>query len=118
MNTEYVALNEKATVGDAIAALRANEELLENLNTLFLIDSDEHLVASVPLARLFIADTDRPLAELAADSLIQVDVDEKQKRVTELFDKYNILTLPVIDEKQRLAGVITADDIISVLRSS
>ena len=43
-------------------------------------------------------------------------VDEKQDRVTEYFDKYNLLTLPVVDEEGKLAGVITADDIISVLR--
>jgi Mg/Co/Ni transporter MgtE len=43
-------------------------------------------------------------------------VDEKQDRVTEFFDKYNILTLPVVDQEGRLEGVITADDIISVLR--
>lgn len=117
MNTEYVALNEKATVGEAISVVRGNEELLENLNTLFLIDANEKLVASVPLARLFIADSARPLKDLAADTLIQVSVGERQDRVTELFDKYNVLSLPVAGEDGKLAGVITADDIISVLRS-
>lgn len=116
MNTEYVALHENSTVADAVEALRGNEELLENLNTLFLIDADEKLVAAVPLARLFIAESGSPLKSLAAGSAIRVDVDEKQKRVTELFDKYNVLTLPVVDSRGRLAGVITADDIISVLR--
>ncbi len=61
MNTEYVALHETSTVGDAIAALRGNEELLETLNTLFLIDADEKLVAAIPLARLFIADPAQPV---------------------------------------------------------
>ena len=70
----------------------------------------------MPLARLFIAAGDAQLKELAAETLIQVTVDEKQDRVTELFDKYNLLTLPVVDEDGKLAGVITADDIISVLR--
>ena len=56
------------------------------------------------------------LKELATETLIQVTVDENQDRVTELFDKYNLLTLPVVDEDGKLAGVITADDIISVLR--
>ncbi|MBS1871758.1 MAG: magnesium transporter [Acidobacteria bacterium] len=117
MNTEYVALKESATVADAIVALRVNEELLENLNTIFLTDGEERLIAAVPLARLFVADNSRPLKELAHDALISVEVDEKQKFVTHLFDKYNVLTLPVTDEG-KLAGVITADDIISVLRSS
>jgi Mg/Co/Ni transporter MgtE len=116
MNTEFVALHEHATVADAMAALKGNEELLENLNTLLLIDADERLVGVVPLARLFVASGPTELKELCAETLIQVSVDEKQDRVTELFDKYNLLTLPVVDEEGKLVGVITADDIISVLR--
>ncbi len=116
MNTEYVSLHDAATVTDALSAFRGNEDLLENLNTLFLVDAEERLSASIPLARLFIAAGNAPLKELASDTLIQVTVDEKQDRVTELFDKYNLLTLPVVDEDGKLAGVITADDVISVLR--
>src|SRR5258708_11732472 len=116
MNTEYVVLHDNASVADAIAALRGNEDLLEVLNTLFLVDADEKLVAAIPLARLFVAAGDTRLKDLASETLIEVPVDEKQNRVTELFDKYNLLTLPVVDEDGKLAGVITADDIISVLR--
>jgi magnesium transporter len=102
---------------DALAALRGNEDLLESLNTLFLVDADEKLCGAIPLARLFIASGGAKLKDLAAETLIQVDVDLDQDRVTELFDKYNLLTLPVVDEDGKLAGVITADDIISVLRA-
>ncbi|HTP00619.1 MAG TPA: CBS domain-containing protein, partial [Anaerolineales bacterium] len=116
MNTEFVALHENANVGDAIAALKGNEDLLDGLNTLFLVDEEEKLSAAIPLARLFVAAGDARLKDLAAETMIQVRVDEKQHRVTELFDKYNLLTLPVVDEDSKLAGVITADDIISVLR--
>jgi sporulation protein YlmC with PRC-barrel domain/CBS domain-containing protein len=116
MNTEYVSLPDTATVADAMAALRTNEDLLETLNTLFLVDAGERLVASVPLARLFVAAGDTFLKDLAAETLVQVSVEETQNRITELFDKYNLLTLPVLDEEGKLAGVITADDIISVLR--
>src|SRR4051794_15298142 len=55
MNTEYVSLHENASVMDALAALRGNEDLLETLNTLFLVDADERLTAAIPMARLFIA---------------------------------------------------------------
>jgi Mg/Co/Ni transporter MgtE len=116
MNTEYVSLHDAATVTDALSAFKGNEDLLENLNTLFLVDGEERLSAAIPLARLFIARGNARLKELASDTLIQVTVDEKQDRVTELFDKYNLLTLPVVDEDGKLAGVITADDVISVLR--
>jgi sporulation protein YlmC with PRC-barrel domain len=116
MNTEYVALPEAATVADALEALRANEDLLEQLNTIFLVDAQERLVASIPLARLFVAPADAKLIEMASDPLIQAAVGKSQNRVVEQFDKYNLLTMPVVDEEGRLAGVITADDIISVLR--
>jgi magnesium transporter len=116
MNTEFVSLHENASVMDALAALRGNEDLLESLNTLFLVDPDERLTAAIPLARLFVASGGSKLRESAAGTLISVNVDETQDRVTELFDKYNLLTLPVVDEDGKLTGVITADDIISVLR--
>jgi Mg/Co/Ni transporter MgtE len=116
MNTEYVVLHDNATVTDAMAALKGNEELLESLNTLFLIDEEERLTAAIPLARLFLARGDGRLKELASETLLQVTVDETQDRVTEFFDKYNLLTLPVVDDEGKLAGVITADDIISILR--
>jgi len=117
MNTEYVALADGASALDAMAALRDNEDLLESLNTLFLIDAEGRPTATIPLARLFVARAGALAKELAAETLITVPVDEHQDRITELFDKYNLLTLPVVDAEGRLAGVITADDVISVLRN-
>src|SRR5580704_12010942 len=116
MNTEYVALSDAATVADALRTLKNNEELLESLNTLFLVDAGDRLKAAVPLARLFLHEGATPLQSLATESLISAPVKERQDRVTELFDKYNLLALPVVGEDGKLAGVITADDIISVLR--
>jgi magnesium transporter len=116
MNTEFISLHDNASVMDALSALKGNEDLLESLTTLFLVDEDGRLAASIPLARLFLAAGTAKLKDLASEPLIQVNIDANQHRVTELFDKYNLLTLPVVDEDGKLAGVITADDIISVLR--
>ena len=116
MNTEFVALPESGSVADAVALLRSWEDGLESLNTVFLVDPEERLTATVPLARLFVAESGARLKDLASQDLIQAHVDERQERVTELFDKYNLLALPVVDNDGKLAGVITADDIISVLR--
>ncbi len=116
MNTAFVAVPEDATVAEAMDALKAHEDKLETLNTIFLVDSGERLRAAVPLARLFTAAGNMPLKDLAAEDLLQVDVTEKQDRITEIFDKYNLLTLPVVDEAGKLEGVITADEVISLLR--
>jgi len=89
---------------------------MESLNTLFLLDAGERLTGVVPLARLFLHDGATPLRTLAVEALIDVPVEDDRDRVTELFDKYNLLALPVVHEDRKLAGVITADDIISVLR--
>jgi Mg/Co/Ni transporter MgtE len=116
MSTEFVSLPEEATVADAAAALKHTEDLLESLNTLFLVDKNDRLRAAVPLARVFVAQPGEPLWKFRTDTLIQVTVRERETRVMELFDKYNILTLPVTDDEGRMEGVITADDVISALR--
>jgi magnesium transporter len=116
MNTEYVALPEATTVAGAMEFLRGQEDVLESLNVLFLVDPEGHLIATVPLARVFLASGDTTLASLAPEKLRKAYVGEKQNRLTELFDKYNLITLPIVDAEGRLAGVVTADDIISVLR--
>jgi len=116
MNTEYVALPEAATVREAIEYLRGQEELLESVNVLFLVDSEGVLKAAVPLARIFLAAGETPLRKLAPEKLRRAALDVKQDELTELFDKYNLITLPIVDSEGRLAGVVTADDIISVLR--
>ncbi len=116
MTTEYVALREEATVADALEALRANEDILETLNTFFLIDAEGRLRSTVPLARLLLQDAQTPLLSLSSGRPLSVAATESQKRVAELFDRYNLLCLAVRDEEGALAGVITADDIISLLR--
>ncbi len=116
MNTEYVALPEAATVREAIEHLRGQEELLESVNVLFLVNADGVLKSAVPLARLFLAAGDTELRKLAPEKLRRAALDVKQDELTELFDKYNLITLPIVDGEGRLAGVVTADDIISVLR--
>ena len=117
MNTQFVALPEDALTGDAAAAIEAAEELLETLNTLFLVDAR----AGPPRRFRWPASSSRgpePVSRISPRRrCITAPVDEAQHRITEQFDKYNLLTLPVVDEEGKLAGVITADDIISVLRN-
>jgi CBS domain-containing protein/sporulation protein YlmC with PRC-barrel domain len=116
MNTEFIALPEGATVADAIVSLRENEANLDNIYTIFLVDQDARFSAAVPLTRLFLAAGDAPLLDLAAEPRLFVPVDERQDRIAEIFDKYNLLALPVVDEDHKLVGVISVDDVVTVLR--
>ena len=116
MDPGYLALPEHATVRDALDELKKNEEMLEQLHSIFLLDGEGRLRFAVPVAKLFFASGDAPLGSFAADPLLYVHAGENQNRVTEMFDKYNLLSLPVVDEGRRLLGVITVDDIVAVLR--
>lgn len=116
MNTEAIVLPEDTTLADAMLKLREHENLLENTHVMFLAGPAGQITGAVPLARLFLADGSTHLRELATDPLIFIKADEKENKVAELFDKYNLLALPVVDHDGALAGVITADDVISLLR--
>ena len=70
----------------------------------------------MPLVLLVLAPGGTRLGAITQDHVIFVEANASDKDVAEMFDKYNLLTLPVVDEEQRLAGIITADDIISLLR--
>jgi CBS domain-containing protein/sporulation protein YlmC with PRC-barrel domain len=116
MTTEYIALGPDATVNDAIDALRNYEGGVETVSTLFLVDAEGKLVGMVPLAKLVLAQGDESLMSLVQEPLISCHPETKENEVAELFDKYNLLTLPVVDEESKLVGVITSDDVISLLR--
>jgi magnesium transporter len=116
MTTDYVALSPEHSVGDAIDRLRSFEGPVETISSIYLVDSQERLVGSVPLVSLVLAPGGARLSTIAPEHAIFALVNASDKDVAEMFDKYNLLTLPVVDEQQRLAGIITADDIISLLR--
>jgi magnesium transporter len=117
MTTDYLALSLTATVNDAIEALRRFEGGIESVSTIFLLDKDNKLAGAVPLATLVLASAETPLSSLAPEPPISCHAGANEKEVAELFDKYNLLMLPVVDDQGVLTGVITADDVISLLRS-
>ena len=117
MNTEFIALDSDASVNDAIEALRRFEGGIETVSTMFLVDEQGKLTGAVPLAKIVLAKSDDRLSTLSLDPLISTHAGAREKQVAELFDKYNLLTLPVIDNAGILTGVITSDDVISLLRA-
>jgi flagellar motility protein MotE (MotC chaperone)/sporulation protein YlmC with PRC-barrel domain len=117
MTTEYLALSPSATVAEAVDALRHFEGTVETVSTIFLVDSRGTLAGAVPLAQLVLAPPNTPLLALTREPLISCNAGAKEKEVAELFDKYNLVTLPVVDDQSKLTGVITSDDVISLLRA-
>jgi Mg/Co/Ni transporter MgtE len=117
MNTEYLAVSVEAKVQDAVEALRSFEGGIETVSTVYLVDSHGTLAGAVPLANLVLAKSDTAMLSLTQEPLIFTHADAKELEFAELFDKYNLLTLPVVDNNQRLTGVITSDDVISLLRA-
>ena len=117
MNTQYLALDDQATVNDSIEHLRKFEGGVETVNTIYLVDKDGKLTGSVPLAKIVLAKSDDKLATLKQEPLISTHAGAREKEVAELFDKYNLLTLPVVEDDGILTGVITSDDVISLLRA-
>jgi magnesium transporter len=117
MTTEFLALPVGATVENAIGVMREFEGGIETVNTIYLVDSRGTLAAAVPLIKLVLAKPDTPLLSLTQEPLIFTHKETSDNEVAELFDKYNLVTLPVIDEHRKLVGVVTSDDVITMLRA-
>jgi CBS domain-containing protein/sporulation protein YlmC with PRC-barrel domain len=115
MTTEYLAIAETAVVDDAIEALKGFEGSREALATIYLTGPGQKLVGSVPLVKIAISSPAVQLSELS-EPYIACAPDTPEDEVSALFDKYNLITLAVVDEHGRLSGIITADDVITMLR--
>jgi CBS domain-containing protein/sporulation protein YlmC with PRC-barrel domain len=116
MTTDYISLKHAATAGEAVTALHAFEGDLETLTHIFLLDEHELLVGVVPLVKVLLAPADNMLASLSDGHIVSCDVHASGKKVAELFDKYNLRALPVVDQEKKLAGVIYAEQVIAQLR--
>lgn len=117
MTTEFLSVPVTAKVQDAVDAMRHFEGGIESVNTIYLVDSHGTLSGAIPLANLVMAEPATALLGLTQEPLVTVHETAHENDVAELFDKYNLVTLPVVDEQRRLSGVITSDDVISVLRA-
>ncbi|MBS1819766.1 MAG: magnesium transporter [Acidobacteria bacterium] len=116
MTTEFVAVSEDGVVADAVEALRQFEGSSEAVATIYLTAPGQMLTGAVPLVRIAISPPDMRLKSLA-ETPTTCAPDTPERQVAEIFDKYNLITLAVADEHGRLAGIITADDVISMLRN-
>ena len=115
MTTEFVAVVETGVADDAISALRGFEGSREALATIYLTGPTGTLVGAVPLVKIATSSATAQLSELS-EPYVACSLDTPEDEVAALFDKYNLITLAVVDEHGRLTGIITADDVITMLR--
>jgi magnesium transporter len=115
MTTDYVSVPVESTVGDAVEALRIYDGDAESVTEIYLIDAGRILRGSVPLARMIIALPASRLSVLAEPRVLSCSADKHQSEVAELFDKYNLRSLPVVDAQGRMVGVVHSDQVISFL---
>jgi magnesium transporter len=115
MTTEFIVALETATVEAAIDALRNFSGPIETIHSIYLIAPNLVLTRVVPLARLLVSDRNAALSSLVADAVISVPFHADEKTVISLFHKYNLLTLPVVDDNGRILGVVTADDVLELV---
>ena len=116
MTTEFVYVGVEATVAQAVQALRSFDGDPESVTEVFLFDEKRMLRGAIPLARLVMAQPESHLGVLAESRVISCPPDMKQNELAELFDKYNLHALPVVDSLGRMVGVVQAERVISFLR--
>jgi len=115
MNPKVFALSEDMTAGEAITALQ-NARDVEMVFYLYVIDARRHLVGVVSLRRLLLVPPPTPLKRIMTTDLISARADMDQEEVARQVASYNLLAIPVVDEENKLVGVITVDDIIDVIK--
>lgn len=117
MQREFVAAPEFWTVGHALDHMRAtDEELPDIFHDLFVIDTGFRPVGEIPVCRLLSARRDVPLKDLMETPRILVDPETDQEEVAYLFQKYHLVSAPVVDSAGRLTGMLTLDDIVHVIQ--
>jgi len=115
MNPNVFALAEDMTVGEAITALQSSRDV-EMVFYLYIVDARRHLVGVTSLRRLLLVSPETPLKRIMTPEPISARVDMDQEEVARLVASYNLLAIPVVEESNKLVGLITVDDVIDVIK--
>ncbi|MGA8555244.1 MAG: CBS domain-containing protein, partial [Candidatus Acidiferrales bacterium] len=117
MTTEIVVLSDEATRGEVVDYIRFHEISPDQVDNVILINKEAALSGTVPVTRLLLSDSEQRMAELTFEPLLSVTTEVKDKDVFELFDKYNLRSLTVVDSGSHPIGAITVDDVVSSMRA-
>lgn len=115
MTTDFFALPESAQVKEAIAAVQGAADI-EMIFYLYVVDGAGHLVGVTSLRQLLLASPDSTLGEIAQRQVIAVHTTTDQEEVAQLTARYDLLAIPVVDDDGVLAGIVTVDDIVDIVK--
>jgi magnesium transporter len=115
MNTEFAFVGEAIDREQVLAWMRGQELNLDQLDNIVLLNREAQFSGTVAVARLLLAAPEQRMSELKTEPLLSVETDADDEEVVELFDKYNLRTLTVVDKENRPIGTITVDDVVSRL---
>ena len=115
MTAEYIGLKKYMNVEQAFAYIRAHGVDKETIYTCFVMDGERHLEGVVTIKDLLMNPYETKIQELMDTNIIKTVTTEDQEEVIDLFNKYDLLCLPVVDHEERLVGIVTVDDVVDVM---
>ena len=116
MGKEILTCGDSQTCGEAVNVLRSHDQdELAEMNFVFVTDEGGHLVGRVPLFRLLLFPPEAPISDVMEPEPLYVEVDLDQEEVAQFMMTHDLISLPVLDHRHRLAGLITADDVLDVM---
>ncbi len=115
MSSDFLALDASTTAGDAIATIQLVGEEVEVPFYLYVIDEKQRLKGVVSLKQVILVNSKLKLQEIMNSEVYKVDVYTDQEEVASVVANYNLIAIPVVDEQDKLVGVVTVDDIIDII---
>lgn len=115
MTAEFVDLKKKMTVHQSFSRIRRTAFDKETVYTCYVTDANRYLEGIVTVKRLFLADDDAIIEDIMETNVISALTTDDQEQVAQLFAKYDLLSLPIVDQENRLVGIVTVDDIVGVI---
>jgi magnesium transporter len=116
MDVDTVTVRENITLEVVSRYLRQRGELPEHTHSLFIVDRSDRLIGDLPLAKLLTTNPSARVSQVMERDITRFPADTPDKEVAEAFERYNLVTAPVVDESGRLLGRITVDDVVDVIR--
>lgn len=115
MTIEYVDLKKEMSVAQAIGHIKKTGLDKETINTCYVIDGNRKLEGIVSLRKLILHESEVLIKDMMNTKIISIDTGMDQEEIADLFKKYDLLAMPVVDKENRLVGIITIDDIVDII---